>query len=446
MPGSQPALSLEEATANLRPDEALEYNDPWYVPLMEGRGDDPLKQLRKLFDRKRKDDTIRAVFACHRGAGKSTELKHFTHDLKGKYEPLFLEANVEFDYERFEIEDLLLVLAREIEKKMRVELGTPLPDKTLTEVEEWFSKTVVTHTFSTDYLASIKTQAKAQAGVPFFAKLFAEFTALFKTESKHKTEIKNELKKYPGTLLELTNRLLADATEKLPDEKRLLLVIDNMDRYKPETIDHLLIKERERLKALDVNIIFTPPVTLLYRPPSERLDTLYDVIHLPTVKLRNPLQPSEEVGRPGHVLRGYDLFREVLSRRMDLGRFFEDEALRRLIAATGGSVRELIYYARAATLEAEGGKVTTAEVENVLRRERQRNRDFIAANDYFPALAELGAVRGVTKNPKCLDLLYHRLAYRYNGEGWYDVHPLVAEMAEYQTELKKHQPLTGLNP
>ncbi|WP_437563578.1 hypothetical protein [Sorangium sp. So ce542] len=34
-----------------------------------------------------------------------------------------------------------------------------------------------------------------------------------------------------------------------------------------------------------------------------------------------------------------------------------------------------------------------------------------------------------------MDVLFHRLAFKYNGEGWYDVHPLVAEIPEFQNAL-----------
>ena len=36
----------------------------------------------------------------------------------------------------------------------------------------------------------------------------------------------------------------------------------------------------------------------------------------------------------------------------------------------------------------------------------------------------------IDEDDSCQDVLYHRLAFKYDGEGWYDIHPLVDEIEE----------------
>jgi hypothetical protein len=62
---------------------------------------------------------MHAVFASHRGAGKSTELKRLASAVSRQYSAVYFEANVEMDSVRFSMEDLLLVIARVIEEQMR---------------------------------------------------------------------------------------------------------------------------------------------------------------------------------------------------------------------------------------------------------------------------------------------------------------------------------------
>ena len=42
----------------------------------------------------------------------------------------------------------------------------------------------------------------------------------------------------------------------------------------------------------------------------------------------------------------------------------------------------------------------------------------------------------VSADPRAYDVLFHFLAFKYNGDGWYDVHPLVAEIPEFQRERR----------
>jgi hypothetical protein len=46
-------------------------------------------------------------------------------------------------------------------------------------------------------------------------------------------------------------------------------------------------------------------------------------------------------------------------------------------------------------------------------------------------LLKLVRSKQIFPDKTCMDVLFHRLAFKYNGDGWYDVHPLVAEIPEF---------------
>ena len=122
----------------------------------------------------------------------------------------------------------------------------------------------------------------------------------------------------------------------------------------------------------------------------------------------------------------------ALAKRMNLDLLLPDpQARRRLIAASGGAIRDLLGLVREAILLAEGDVLDLAAVNAAVDRSKVVYRDMINTNGWMPTLKQIAREHQVNEDPHCMDVLYHRLALKYNGEGWYDIHPLVAEMPEF---------------
>ena len=141
-----------------------------------------------MFERQPRDQWLHVAFASHRGAGKTTELNRLADEISPRYCAVYFEANVELDATKFEIEDLLLVIARVVEERMRAE-GTPLPEASLRKVEDFFSKVVFTDDAGTRFMAKVAAEAKLKGGVPFFATLMANLTSSLQVDSEHKRSV-----------------------------------------------------------------------------------------------------------------------------------------------------------------------------------------------------------------------------------------------------------------
>lgn len=409
----------------------LESGDPRWQDLSIARGDDATIRLRRLFDRKPPGQPLHAVFSSHRGAGKTTELKRFAHDLRSQYVCIYLEANVELDAVEFAMEDLLLVLARAVEQLLR-ERETPLPANLLKDVERWFTEMVITQTLGQTYAAEIQAGAKAKGGLPFFAELFAKLTSLFKVSSEHREQVKSTLRRYPGELTRQVNSLFSGAAEVLSTEQReLLVIIDNMDRYSPKLIDELLVRDGDRFRQLGCNLVLTPPISLILRPESQSVDSIFKSEVMPTVRLRAQTEPYTKLSGPGR-----DALLAALSRRIDLDTLLPDEKARdRLVWASGGAIRELLELAHDSVLDVDTPPITLPHVDRVLERRRQRLRDRIDVNGWLEPLVAIGRSKRLTEDSKCLEVLFQRLAFHYDGEVWYDVHPLVTEIPDFKGSL-----------
>jgi len=392
----------------------------------ESRGFEPGKYLFKQLDWNPAGTFLRLVFTSHRGAGKSTELNRLAKRLDHKYSVIYLETNVELHSTTIEFEDLMLLLALRVEAHMRETVKKPLPKETLVRVAQWFAETIKTTSVGTAYQLETKAGVDLKAGV--FAKLMFNLTALFKAESTHKEEVKETLKKFPGALLDAVNKLLDAANELLKESgKRLLIITDNMDHYNPVVIDDMITRNADRLKELRCDFILTPPISLIYRPQSETLDQNYKCFVMPTVKLRGQNDGYAVLRDPG-----LSQFLGALNKRMNVNKLIPDEdAQKRLVWASGGAIRSLMEIVQDATLEADD-VIGAADVERVIKRRQQRLRDRMNANGLVEVLRRIGRNKQLYEDPKCLDVLYQRLAFMYNDLGWYDIHPMLADLPELE--------------
>lgn len=424
------ATTIEDATAALDFVNPLPGGDRRWLDLSAARGGDVTKIVRRYMSRTSPGRFQHVVFASHRGAGKSTELLRLAHDMRARFFCIYLVSNVEMDANTIEMEDLLLVLARTVEDELR-RAGHPLDPDVLGRVEKFFRQTVTTTAVGKEYVGAVEASAEAGAKIPFVASLLAKVTALFKVESKHRREVKEVLRQYPGALMDTVNLLLDAANAALGDGQELLIVIDNLDRYNPQVVDKLLVRGGDRFRQLRSHLILTPPISLVYRPETGALGDYFRVEVLPSVRLRGKDDPYDAVNGPGP-----DLLLRALGKRIDLDALVPDPAARdRIVVASGGSIRELLEVASDATLVADGDTLTGPDIERALTRRRDRMRDKINANGWAATLVDIARQHQIAEDDAYLLVLHHRLAFKYNGEGWYDAHPLVYEIAEFQAQM-----------
>jgi hypothetical protein len=114
----------------------------------------------------------------------------------------------------------------------------------------------------------------------------------------------------------------------------------------------------------------------------------------------------------------------------------ERAARDRLISSSGGAIRELLELVSQAAFMARGSVITAEDVERAVSRRKQRLRDLINANGWMDVLRRLAREKQIFPDDDCLAVLFHRLAFKYNGSGWYDIHPLVAELPEFQHDVR----------
>jgi hypothetical protein len=427
-----PAQTLDDATPALDFEQPLESGDPRYVDLSALRGSSSRQRLRKQLLRKRGGTWLKIAYLSHRGAGKSTELLHLAHELSERYVPLYLEANVELDSVEIELEDLLLVLCRAVEERVRA-LGHPIAPALLQKVTDQFADIVRETTAGRSYAAELKTGVGASSPMSGFLSLTGHLTALMKKETTEREQVRQKLRQYPGALMEATNQLLRAARQALKTglDRDLLIIVDNLDRYDPQRMDRLLVQQGDRFRELCCDLVVTPPISLLYRPlRGGRLEDAFRCEVMCSSRLRDPDQPYSTVSAEARRL-----LLDALGRRIDVDRLVPDEAAQsRLLVASGGSIRELLELAYNASLYADE-ELDLDSINDAVAARRSQLRDLINANGWAPTLATVARTRQVDDDDAFMDVLYYRLAFKYNRSYWYDIHPLVAEVPEVRAAI-----------
>ncbi len=424
-----PATSLRGVVQNCRV-EALPAGSAWWEDLSSARNDHAMQVLGKVL--LWSDSPTKAVLFGHRGGGKTTEIFRLLDNLKEQFFPIYVEATEELDTAKFQTEDLLLILASMIESKLR-ENDTPLRAESLGRVLGWFDEVVKNTAWRKELQGEVGVGAEVGVDVPFFARIFASVKSLMRYDTEYRTEVKREVRKQPGALLNAVNLLIDEANLVLAP-KRLLVVVDNLDRCDPAVIDEVLLRDADMVKALRCPIILTPPMDLLLRPKTDRIEAAYNECHaLFAVRLRRPEQPYRSFDGPGR-----DLLLGLLRKRVDLDRVMPDsEARDRLIAACGGAVRELFDLLSASALLSAGDQIRLSDVESAIRARRGRMRDMINVNGWHDALATIARTKQLAPDRKCEEVYFYGFAFKYNGDNWYDIHPLAAELPEVDAAIRR---------
>jgi hypothetical protein len=424
------AQTLDDAFGACDHDQPLDSTDTRYVDLSAGRGENTVRIVKRCFTQKSTDQFVRIAFLSHRGAGKTTELKRICADLSSHFVSLYVVTNETLDPRFVTIEDLLLSFVIELERLFE-ERKTPLDEELVTKVFTWFDEVTRESTWSRSKSGEAKAEAGVGVALKTIFKFGVELKGLLKTESTYRESVREAFRRYPSALIAHVNTVLNAANAILEKEgKTLLVVLDNMDRYDPTVAAQLLVRSGARLRELQCNMIVTPPIALHYQPDGESIETYFQPQVMSTLRLRKKEQSYTQFDEDG---LGRSLLIKALEKRMNVAKLIPDTAaLDRLILASGGAIRDLLRLVRESILRADADVLTKKDVDRAVAVVRSEMRDRININGWAQTLASIAITKQVNAAADCMTVLFHRLALKYNGEVWYDIHPLVAELPEVE--------------
>jgi hypothetical protein len=431
------------ALANCNPNEALEPTDPRFIDLDDIRGMALRKYLLKVL---RASDTrqqyAKVAVAGNRGSGKSTELNRAQAELsKDGYVTLWASVNENLDPKDISFSDVIRLILQLIDTGFGQETAHhPRLKEAFDVVYQWFQE--VTKTFTTQINnakelglrgrlggsagieaagdGGVNAGAVAKGGLKIktdLGELSAAISVIRRSEGSERIEIRETLERYNNQLVENLNSLLRAVTAVCCPGKTLVIILDNVDKYEPSVVNQAFLRNADLFRDIDSHLVFTIQSSLLLSPVEDTVEQCFTTFPLPMLPifLKHTRKLDEKI---------LEQVRQAVYQRVQPELFAGVDQVDSLIKWSGGCWRDLLRLLQEALLRAET-QIGPVEVKAAMQQVGQTYQRLLRSEDDLAILAQAHLKHTVLSDERTRYLLHHLCLLSYNGEGWYDVHPLL---------------------
>jgi len=416
------ATSLQQVVRNFDPKMILDGQDLrfWFVD----RPDSPRGYMRTALQMAQQDQhPVKMLLVGHRGSGKSTELNKLAVELAGQYETIGFDLLDIVGSGLVQYQDLMRTLGTRlpqilIERKwVSGPVGQPLHDA-WQRFGDWWRESVAGLSMADHEVSTYASFGTLLGEVEFGASISA-----FDRE-----QLNNVIERRMSDLIRYLNAIIADAQRQIAP-KRLLLVIEGLDKVDLESARNVFRDHANTITALDVSMIYTFPLALRYAPDYQTV-----LRHFDDDRYLHNFAPSKFDGQPNEE-NGLAKLREIVQKRLDAG-LIENDALELLVGMSGGIPSDLVKLIRGSAIyalardgaAAQIGLSDAQAITRDLRRERAANLNIAQ----WQVLKTKHRDRMLSNDVAVRDLLYQAALIEYsNGQQWCDVHPLLWSLLDY---------------
>lgn len=404
------------------------------IDLAEVRGGRVLDQIEGDIRDARRGTYRTVLFSGHVGSGKTTELRWLTKQLEMEKEGrcfhvLWVDALEYVDINSVQLPEFLVALFNAMvdDPLLQPMVGLSATAKKLwRNVREWLKP------------LGVELEVEIPKGV---AKLKAKVKTEFDLQKRMRETLRERVTELMGDLSDLLIDLRAGLAKQRVDD--LVIVADNLEKIVLTELDHqgarnthdlFFIEQLPTVQRLKAHIVLTVPVSLHFTHARLR-----QVFLNPTVKVL-PMIPVHQVREPRKPhARGIAVLKELLAKRVDTALLFaDDDAFTRAVELSGGVIRDLFRIVLESLSLKPAMGLTAADVEDGVRDIVSSYERMLQGKDYLPQLHEVAKCScfpvGFDESSRNA-LLHSMVVLEYNGETWYDVHPLARRTRAYGSGL-----------
>ncbi len=415
------ATNLEQVVRFFDPKQALtgQFLQAWFVERMGT----PRQQLAAFL---KPYGAPKVLLVGHRGSGKSSELNKLAEEMRDTFHTIGFDALTVVGRSNLRYEDLMLALSTQITRRCIDEglIDRPASDP-LREgwqaLADWWREKVAG--FSLGAPREIETMASLST-------LLGNIEIGVNQSAFTREQLNAFVDREMPELVRRLNWVIAEA-EKHLNPKRLLLVVEGLDKVDLEAARHIFRDHAPTITGLKAAMIYTFPLALRYSEDHQNIQRNFDQhVLLPNLSLRQ--RNGEEDSR------GRQAMEQIVLNRLNHDLITPD-ALEQLIIACGGIVVELIKLVRQAALFAlvRRSQVPRIEIEDAQNAIKGLRRD-LAANlslAEWRLLKARHADRRLTNEPAIETLLQKGALIEYpNDPSWCDVHPALWSLLDRYAE------------
>ncbi len=407
--------------------------EEFYVETMEVRTGDPdespIYELEEACKTPRERNAM--LLLGHRGCGKSTELNDMKLRLEAENRPVVIiqcEEQMALANQP-EYSDLLILMGDTLLNLAR-ELGAPiLPGTAKTIQTFWTPGERVSDVVSE---ADIEINSGVEVASPSLIASVLKLFAGLKDSLKYNETIRTTYKEQLTRNYEDWRKVLRQLSDGIwrTVGKQPVLIFEGLDRMNQEEARNVFFEHTRNLTDVSFPVIYTFPIALYYEKSFPSIESFF---HLVTVLPMLKLETMEGIPYP----EGAKKLQEIVQRRVD-PEIIDNEALELMIQKTGGSLRDLFRVIRTASQRAmhranrtgqANERITMDDAKRALVRLKGDITRRIDGENEFDFLVEIhnGNRTRIQNREMLLRMLQARIVMEYNGERWFNVHPLVAD-------------------
>jgi hypothetical protein len=393
------------------------------------------------------DVDYKYLMVGYRGCGKSTELaklqEEIEHEINVGSRHLVLSYSIKNELDPVNLNYIQLFIIT-MEKLFETIEKNKLPIN-----HEYL--TLITHRVKTKEIQEINDTYNLYEGkseikfdIPFFKNFFANFRLSSTRSTSMKEVIKQVIEPRLSELINLCNGLITEVKLGLHkiDKDNLLIIIEDFDKITYDKAKEIFIDHVSTITQLNVNMIFTFPISLYYSAwwSSQIKNYFHDFYEFPMIKVH------EKDGSDS--TEGMSCMQDMIEKRMNLSLFESKEILNAMIRMCGGALWDLFRLIRDAA--------DFAIDEN---RKQISQKDYLKAleyliNDYqntitdvtiegklylsdrfYEILIKLSETKTFENSIEMLHLRQTLLVLGYNGDFWCDIHPVVKEILKRKNKI-----------
>lgn len=428
------ASTLQEIPNAFR-DEPLDGDDilKFYKDTIETRtGENGVSPMRYIY-RSCTNPGERKAFLLmgHRGCGKSTELNHLAMQLnENDYPVRTIYCSQELDRLNMVYSDILILMAEAL-VSLADELIIKISNKDLTTLlnfrQEIEKEDIVTKDADLAAEGGLSLESpKILSGLLGF---FFSVKSSLKYNRESRITIREKVEKRISEWIAAINSLADQITAK-KDGKQPILIFEDLDKGNTWDVFH---SHCEQLTATTFPTIFTFPVGLSYSPEFSEMDGFFTAKRLPMIKTQKITGDSNP--------EGIAIIHSIIESRAD-SCLFGKNVIDHLIAMTGGSLRDLfnaILEAAFISMERDQSSISMDAAQIALRELRSSLKIRIDASDYPFLRSVYEDHLRITDNTELLRMMQAGVVLEYNGDLWYNLHPMIADYLISIGELNRER-------
>ena len=427
----------------------------FYVETMEARTGNPNKSPIVSIEKACRTPRDRGAMLLlgHRGCGKSTELNDMKLRLEAEGRPVeIIQCEERLPLENKPRFSDLLILMGETLYQMALDRDISISSDTLESIQNFWTPTVrVTEKVKEEEIA---VGAGVEIGPPGLLKtvtnLFVKLNSDLKFNDTVRENSETRMENHYADWRRILRRLSDSIWRKV--RKQPVLIFEGLDHLENlEEARDLFFSHADKLTDVSFPVIYTFPIALYYHKEFVSFKHLF---HLVAVFPMLKLETWDGKAYPDGPAR----LREIVGRRAKVGGqaeggLIDPDALELMIAKTGGSLRDLFQAIREAAEQADyrgyrthnpHEMITVRDAEEALK-EVQSDLTRRIEGDEHRFLAEIcaGKRREIEDSKTLLDMLQARAVLEYNGERWFNVHPLVTDYLEELGYIRRKEDGAG---